>query len=70
MDKRTRQKLEAAGWVVGDTDQFLGLTDAEAEFVHLKLCLAKELKDGDWPGGSASPHWPRWSGQANPGSPK
>ena len=45
MEKRPKQKLEAAGWVVGDTDQFLGLTDAEADFIHLKLSSAKELKD-------------------------
>ena len=45
MAKGTKQKLEPAGWVVGDTDQFLGLTDAEAEFIHVKLSLAKELKD-------------------------
>ena len=36
---------EAAGWVVGDTDQFLGLTDAESEFIHMKLGLARELKE-------------------------
>ena len=32
MDRNTKQKLEAAGWVFGDADQFLGLTDAESAF--------------------------------------
>jgi len=45
MDSTTKQKLTAAGWVVGDTEQFLGLSDAESEFIHLKLALARKLKD-------------------------
>lgn len=45
MDRNTKQKLEAAGWVFGDANQFLGLTGAESEFIHMKLGLARELKE-------------------------
>ena len=44
MDKATKQKLAAAGWTTGDAQDFLGLTDAEAAFVDMKLALAADLK--------------------------
>ena len=44
MDKATRKKLEAAGWKTGDAQEFLGLTEAEAAFVDMKLALAADLK--------------------------
>ena len=44
MDKATKQKLEAAGWKTGDAQDFLGLTDAEAAFVDMKLALAADFK--------------------------
>ena len=40
MDRNTKQKLEAAGWVFGDADQFLGLTDAESAFIHMRFAIA------------------------------
>jgi DNA-binding XRE family transcriptional regulator len=40
-----RRKLEAAGWRVGDTREFLGLTSGEAEFVEIKLALARKLRE-------------------------
>ena len=44
MDKKTRKKLEAAGWTIGDAGDFLELTDAEAEFIETKLALAQDLR--------------------------
>ena len=44
MDKKTKKKVEAAGWGTGDAKDFLGLSDAEAEFIELKLALAQDLR--------------------------
>ncbi len=43
MNKAKRRRLEAAGWRVGSTQDFLGLTDEEAAFIDLKLSLARAL---------------------------
>jgi predicted XRE-type DNA-binding protein len=45
MDSKSRKQLEDASWVVGDTEEFLGLSEAESEFIKMKLALARELKD-------------------------
>ncbi|HEX3579229.1 MAG TPA: helix-turn-helix transcriptional regulator [Thermoanaerobaculia bacterium] len=39
-----KKKLEAAGWSVGDAREFLALTPDEAEFVEIKLALARRLR--------------------------
>lgn len=39
-----RRKLEAAGWRVGGAREFLDLTSSEAEFVEIKLALARKLR--------------------------
>jgi DNA-binding XRE family transcriptional regulator len=39
-----RRKLEASGWRVGDARDFLKLTAGEAEFVEIKLALARRLR--------------------------
>ncbi len=44
MDKKTKQRLEASGWATGDTKDFLHLSDAEAEFIEMKLALAESLR--------------------------
>ncbi|MDA1104110.1 MAG: helix-turn-helix transcriptional regulator [Gemmatimonadetes bacterium] len=44
MDKATSRKLAAAGWTTGDAQEFLGLSDAEAAFVDMKLALAADLR--------------------------
>jgi len=44
MKAAKRKRLIAGGWVVGDTKQFLGLTDEEAEFIELKIALVDALK--------------------------
>ncbi len=44
MEKEKRQRLGRAGWRVGDVAEFLELSPAEAEFVELKLALARGLR--------------------------
>lgn len=44
MDKARKARLEAAGWKIGDTKDFLGLADAEAEFIEMKLALAADVR--------------------------
>jgi DNA-binding XRE family transcriptional regulator len=39
------RRLEAAGWRVGSARDFLGLTQGEAEFVEIKLDLARRLRE-------------------------
>jgi hypothetical protein len=39
-----RQKLEAAGWRVGSTTEFLGLSREEESLIEMKLALASKLK--------------------------
>jgi ribosome-binding protein aMBF1 (putative translation factor) len=44
MRKAKRTRLERAGWRVGSTREFLGLSDEEAAFIELKLSLAQSLR--------------------------
>lgn len=44
MNKAKREKLEKAGWKVGDTKNFLGLSDAEMAIINVRVALARELK--------------------------
>ncbi|MGA9723294.1 MAG: helix-turn-helix transcriptional regulator, partial [Candidatus Binatus sp.] len=44
MEKNKRQRLEGAGWKVGSTTEFLGLSDEEAALVEVKLGLANAVK--------------------------
>jgi DNA-binding XRE family transcriptional regulator len=45
MKRQKRARLQAAGWKVGSAAEFLGLTEAEAAVVELKLGLAKALRE-------------------------
>lgn len=45
MKQSKRKKLEAAGWVVGSAQEFLGLSDADAALIELKLALSRSLRD-------------------------
>ena len=45
MRKNKQEKLEGAGWRVGDAAEFLDLSPEEAAFVDLKLALADYLRD-------------------------
>lgn len=45
MEKTKRQKLESAGWQVGDTADFLQLSSEEVAFMEMKLFLNNQLKE-------------------------
>ncbi|TBR19648.1 XRE family transcriptional regulator [bacterium] len=45
MRESKRKRLEAAGWRVSDTQEFLGLTDEEMQYIDLKLRLANKLHE-------------------------
>lgn len=45
MKQSKRKKLEAAGWAVGSAQEFLGLSDADAALIELKLALSRSLRD-------------------------
>ena len=44
MKSSKRQKLEAAGWKVGSTADFLGLSKEEESLIDMKVALANKLK--------------------------
>ena len=44
MEAAKRKKLEAAGWSVGSTADFLKLSPEESAFVELKLRLSESLR--------------------------
>ena len=45
MDAAKKKRLEGKGWRVGGAAEFLGLTDAEAELVEIKVKLARALQE-------------------------
>ena len=45
MREAKRKRLEAKGWKVGTTQEFLRLSDEEAAYVDLKVRLAASLRD-------------------------
>jgi DNA-binding XRE family transcriptional regulator len=45
MNKHKRERLRRAGWTVGSVSEFLGLTEAEAVLIDLKLTLSRRLKE-------------------------
>jgi len=44
MDKAKQKRLEAKGWKVGNTTEFLRLSPEEARYIELKLALSEHLK--------------------------
>jgi ribosome-binding protein aMBF1 (putative translation factor) len=44
MRRAKRERLERKGWKVGTAQEFLGLTDAEAAYVELRVRLAATLR--------------------------
>lgn len=44
MRPQKRKRLEKAGWRVGSSAEFLGLSAEEAAFVEMKLALADRLR--------------------------
>ena len=45
MDAHKKKRLEDAGWRVGSTQEFLGLSPAEAAYIELKIALSDKLKE-------------------------
>jgi ribosome-binding protein aMBF1 (putative translation factor) len=45
MKRIKKQRLERAGWVVGDSAQFLKLSEEENRFIELKLALATGVRE-------------------------
>lgn len=45
MKTEKRKRLEIVGWRVGDARDFLELSDDEAQFVEIKLALARRLRE-------------------------
>ncbi len=45
MKHAKRKRLEAAGWQVSDPKEFLGLSDAEATLIEIKLQLGDAFRD-------------------------
>ena len=43
MDESTRMRLEADGWKIGNTQDFLGLSDEEMAYIHLRIAVRKAL---------------------------
>ena len=44
MRKEKRERLERAGYKVTDTQEFLGLSDAEMAMIEVRISLARALK--------------------------
>ena len=45
MNISRKKRLEAKGWKIGNSAEFLKLTDEEAAYVELKLLLSKNLQN-------------------------
>src|SRR5258708_24879656 len=45
MDARKRKRLEAAGWSVGNTKDFLQLTAEEVALIEMRLALSRALRE-------------------------
>ena len=45
MKKSKREKLKAAGWAVGSVQDFLGLSEADAALIEMKLSLSRSLRE-------------------------
>lgn len=45
MLRKKRGRLDGAGWTVGAASEFLGLAEAEAGFIELKLGLSGSLRE-------------------------
>ena len=45
MEATKKKRLEAAGFVVGDTQEFLGLTDEEVVYIEIKRSLSKHFRE-------------------------
>ena len=44
MKQAKKKVLEKAGWKVGDTSEFLGLSDEETAYIEMRLLLVQKLR--------------------------
>jgi hypothetical protein len=47
MDADRRKRLEAAGWKIGDAQEFLGLSDEEMACIDLRIAQSDRAEDAD-----------------------
>jgi DNA-binding XRE family transcriptional regulator len=45
MDAETQKRLEEDGWVFGDAQSFLGLSDAEIDYIDLQITLSCAVRE-------------------------
>lgn len=45
MNSAKKKRLEASGWKVGSTTEFLNLSPEDAAYIELELALSKALQD-------------------------
>jgi len=45
MDEEKRKKLEAQGWKIGDTQEFLGLSDDDIAYIDIKIALSQMIRE-------------------------
>lgn len=45
MDEGKRKALEAAGWKIGDAQDFLELSNEEVEYIEVKIALSRSLRE-------------------------
>jgi len=45
MKTNKEKKLKNAGWKIGSTNEFLGLTPEESAYIEMKLALCNSLKE-------------------------
>ncbi len=45
MDTAKKKRLVKKGWIVGDAQEFLRLTDEEVAYIELKLAFSKKLRE-------------------------
>jgi len=45
MNTEKKKRLEAAGFAVGDTQEFLGLSDEEMAYIEIKRALSQYLRE-------------------------
>lgn len=45
MDAQKRERLEKAGYKVGDYDEFLGLSPQEKEYIELRITLSRGIRE-------------------------
>ena len=45
MKKSIRERLEKQGWKVGDTKEFLSLSDEEMSYIEIKIALSQKVRE-------------------------